>query len=105
MFYFCLPLELLRAKGCQNVPTPVHVFLLANKNISRKSIHCKNIQQLPKETTLLKLQQKSTTGQALVTHACNPSYLGGRDQEDQDSRLAWATKARAYLENTQKECW
>jgi hypothetical protein len=25
-----------------------------------------------------------------VAHACNPSYSGGRDQEDQGSKLAWA---------------
>jgi hypothetical protein len=29
-------------------------------------------------------------GWALVAHACNPSYLGGRDQEDHGSRLAQA---------------
>jgi hypothetical protein len=26
----------------------------------------------------------------LVAHACNPSHLGGRDQEDQGSKSAWA---------------
>jgi hypothetical protein len=25
-----------------------------------------------------------------VTHACNPSYSGGRDQEDLGSKPAWA---------------
>jgi hypothetical protein len=34
--------------------------------------------------------------QALVAHACNPSYLGGRDQEDYRLR-----PARPYLKNTQ----
>jgi hypothetical protein len=25
-----------------------------------------------------------------VAHACNPSYLGGRDQEDRSLKPAWA---------------
>jgi hypothetical protein len=37
----------------------------------------------------------------LVALACNTSYLGGRDQENQGSRPAQATKARPYLKNTQ----
>jgi hypothetical protein len=27
-------------------------------------------------------EKKLFSSQALVTHACNPSYSGGRDQED-----------------------
>jgi hypothetical protein len=27
-------------------------------------------------------------GRSLVAHACNPSYLGGRDQEDSGSKPA-----------------
>jgi hypothetical protein len=39
--------------------------------------------------------------QALVAHACNPSYSGGRDQEDHVSKPAWAnSSARSYLEKT-----
>jgi hypothetical protein len=30
------------------------------------------------------------THQARVAHAYNPSYLGGRDQEDQGLESAWA---------------
>jgi hypothetical protein len=30
------------------------------------------------------------TSQALVTHACNPIYPGGRAQEDHISKPAWA---------------
>jgi hypothetical protein len=34
----------------------------------------------------------------LVTHACDPSYLGGRDQEDQGSKPAQANSSmRSYL--------
>jgi hypothetical protein len=32
--------------------------------------------------------------QALVAHACNPSYSGGRDQEDHSSKLAQANSLR-----------
>jgi hypothetical protein len=30
----------------------------------------------------------------LVAHACNPSYSGGRDQEDHDSKPAWAKSSQ-----------
>jgi hypothetical protein len=34
-----------------------------------------------------------------VAHACNPSYSGGRDQEDGGSKPAWANSSvRSYLE-------
>jgi hypothetical protein len=37
----------------------------------------------------------------LVTHICNPSYSGGRDQEDRYWKQAWAkNSARSYLEKT-----
>jgi hypothetical protein len=39
---------------------------------------------------------------ALVIHACNPSYSGGRDQQDRGLKPAvgkWLT--RPYLKNTQ----
>jgi hypothetical protein len=43
-------------------------------------------------------------GQAPVAHVCNPSYSGGRDQEDCSSKPAWEifqeTVSRKYL--TQK---
>jgi hypothetical protein len=29
-----------------------------------------------------------------VAHACNPSYSGGRDQEDLGSKPAWANRSR-----------
>jgi hypothetical protein len=35
-----------------------------------------------------------------VAHACNPSYSGGRDQEDLGFKPAWANSSRKYL--TQK---
>jgi hypothetical protein len=31
--------------------------------------------------------------QALVAHACNPSYSGGRGQEDHSSKPAWANSS------------
>jgi hypothetical protein len=35
------------------------------------------------------LSQKQTS-QTLVAHTCNPSYSGGRNQEDLSSKPAWA---------------
>jgi hypothetical protein len=34
-------------------------------------------------------------GRVPVAHACNPSYSGGRDQEDRGLNPAWANSARA----------
>jgi hypothetical protein len=35
--------------------------------------------------------------QALVAHACNPSYSGDRDQEDGSSKPAWANSSRDLI--------
>jgi hypothetical protein len=32
---------------------------------------------------------KNSGGRAPVAHACNPTYSGGRDQEDHDLKPAW----------------
>jgi hypothetical protein len=55
--------------------------------------------------------RKQTTSQALVTHACNPSYSGSRDQEDHHSKPAQANSSmRPYLkkkknQNNTKKDW
>jgi hypothetical protein len=36
---------------------------------------------------------KTKIGQAVVDHACNPSYSGGRDQEDHGSKPAQANSS------------
>jgi hypothetical protein len=42
----------------------------------------------------------------LVAHACNPSYSGGRVQEDRGWRSGWANSLRSYLEkNNHKKGW
>jgi hypothetical protein len=44
---------------------------------------------------------KTHFGQAPLAHACNPSYSGGRDQEDCGSKPAWAnSSARPYLKKS-----
>jgi hypothetical protein len=42
------------------------------------------------ENTILILLRKKIISRVLVAHACNPRYSGGRDQEDHNSRPAWA---------------
>jgi hypothetical protein len=37
------------------------------------------------------------TSQVLVAHACHPSYLGDRDQEDHSSKPAWENSSRKTL--------
>jgi hypothetical protein len=44
----------------------------------------------------------------LVTHACNPSYSGGRDQKDHGSEPAWANSSRdpiLKIPNTKQGWW
>jgi hypothetical protein len=50
---------------------------------------------------------KPHLGQVLVAHACNPSYTGGRDQEDLGSKPAWANSLRDPIWKTpnQKQVW
>jgi hypothetical protein len=42
---------------------------------------------IPTENQIL---HQEKPGQALVAHACNPSFSVGRDQEDCGSKIAWA---------------
>jgi hypothetical protein len=37
-----------------------------------------------------RLGKKPGFSPSLVAYTCNPSYLGGRDQEDHSSKPAWA---------------
>jgi hypothetical protein len=41
-----------------------------------------------------KIKIKKNNSWALVAHACDPSYSGGRDQEDCCSKPAWANSSR-----------
>jgi hypothetical protein len=44
-------------------------------------------------------QEKSWSSWAPVAHAYNPSYSGGKDQEDLGSKLAWANSSTSpYLQ-------
>jgi hypothetical protein len=43
--------------------------------------------------------KKLKVGQALVAHICNPSYSGGRDQEDHDLKPAQANRLREHILN------
>jgi hypothetical protein len=46
-------------------------------------------------------------GWVLVAHAYNPSYLGGRDQEDLGSNPAWANSSETLSQKnpSQKKDW
>jgi hypothetical protein len=57
------------------------------------------MKQLHNLPSLKSLKQEKCC-QVLVTYACNPSYSGGRDQEDCGSKPAWAnseTPSQKYL--------
>jgi hypothetical protein len=38
--------------------------------------------------------KKDKDSRGLVAHTCNPRYSGGRDQEDQSLKPAWANSSR-----------
>jgi hypothetical protein len=44
--------------------------------------------------SMLQIPSKPGLSWALVAHACNPSYTGGRDQEDCGSKPAQANSLR-----------
>jgi hypothetical protein len=47
----------------------------------------------------LQILLKSMGGPGTGAHACNPSYAGGKDQEDCSSKSAWVkTHHKPYLE-------
>jgi hypothetical protein len=47
------------------------------------------------------LSKLPKSSQAPVAHTCNPSYSGGRDQEDHGCKPAWEKLLlRPYLEKT-----
>jgi hypothetical protein len=51
-------------------------------------------------------ESKKRPGRALVAHACNPSYSGGRDQVDNSSKPAQAnSSARLYLQKLYHKKW
>jgi hypothetical protein len=66
---------------------------------SMKQEDCGPGQPVQKVRLYLKNKQRS---QALVAHAYNPSYSGGRDQEDRGSVpvLANSLRERSYLKKT-----
>jgi hypothetical protein len=53
---------------------------------------------------------KNLNCQAPAAHACNPSYSGGRDQEDHGSKPAWANSfwdptSKKPITHTHKKGW
>jgi hypothetical protein len=52
-----------------------------------------------KNTQFYLIVKEVTICPARVAHTCNPSYSGGRDQDDRGLKPAWAnSSARPYLE-------
>jgi hypothetical protein len=65
---------------------------------SNRFIHTKNYQlrwngPIARESQTSATQLSSKSSRAPVTHACNPSYSGGRDQEDCSSKPAQANSS------------
>jgi hypothetical protein len=72
------------------------ILLFAKKKKKKKKNHSYSTIHLM--ITIIKILN---TSQALVVHACNPSYSGGRNQEDGGSKPVRANSLRApILEKT-----
>jgi hypothetical protein len=59
-------------------------------------------------STTLKEEKKRKSCQPPVAHACNPSYLDSRDQEDHGSKPAWGNGSGDPILktlNTKKDWW
>jgi hypothetical protein len=70
--------------------------------IQRKFKERNGIKQIPIKkmnfpTSVKLCSQKFNSRQALVAHICNPSYSGGRDQEDHGSKPVWANSLWDYI--------
>jgi hypothetical protein len=64
----------------------------------------------PNQTAKKQRRNLELTYKNPVAHACNPSYSGGRNQEDRGSKPAQAKQfRRPYLEkkpsSQKKDCW
>jgi hypothetical protein len=51
----------------------------------------------------LPIQSKDTVGQVLVAHICNPSYSGGRAQENHSLKPAPANSSRDTISKEKKK--
>jgi hypothetical protein len=69
-----------------------------NKNPSQKRLvecsGCKRTCLANVRPQCCQKKKKLKNNQMLVAHTCNPSYSGGRDQEDCDSKPAWANSSQ-----------
>jgi hypothetical protein len=54
----------------------------------------------PRQNVSETASQKQATQWVSMAHTCNPTYLGGRDQEDCVLKPTWVNRFEAYLEKT-----
>jgi hypothetical protein len=54
-------------------------------------------------TIVIKIKAKFRLG--AMAYTCNPSYLGGRNQENQDLRPAWAKVVETTFQPTRQVWW
>jgi hypothetical protein len=93
--------------------TKISAFLelkcsLLSKNYLLLSLcHCQQrLESLKTQQCLKPFQNKRARSQTLVAHACNPSYLRGREQEDWDLKPTGANSSRhpiLKIPNTKKK--
>jgi hypothetical protein len=66
--------------------TVAHICNFSTQEVEAGELQIQGQSQLQSEI----LPEKKHQSQVLVTHACNPSYSGGRDQEDCGLKLGRA---------------
>jgi hypothetical protein len=53
----------------------------------------------------LTTEKEAEARHSLVTHACNPGYLGGFDQEGRSSKPAWANSSQDPISKITRVKW
>jgi hypothetical protein len=61
------------------------------------ALTCAQFYREPKAALKNKLIKRKRKKKVLMAHACNPSYSGGRDQEDQGSKPAWGSSSLDHI--------
>jgi hypothetical protein len=81
-------------------------FLNINQSMMQmEEINGDKVENTPPSGKIPQSNSSYTVILGVVPHACNPSYLRGRNKEDLGSRSAWAKSVRLYLKNKPCATW
>jgi hypothetical protein len=67
------------------------------RKVTEMYCHCNDLLSLKHYNNVYHIHLKTFLLWVLVAHSCNPSYSGGRDQEDHDSNSAWTKSSWDHI--------